>query len=310
MRRAGLITALLAAALAPGHASAAPAREQPCFGAAARVASQPCLNPRLRLVVTPTPDEALLTPNLACEPYALSDVLDVCEYGVAAAEAAERVAIAGDSHAGHWRPALDVVAAAKRWRIVELSRSRCPFFMATIDFEAPLPEQCLRHNRELLDWLGAHPEIRTLIVSGSARAPVVPPRGRTTAEARVRGFRASLRALPASVAHVIVIRDVATEAVGTHDCVRRAIARRLPAGPRCALPRRRALVPDAAVTAARTLRRPGVRVVDLSYQVCDRTRCFPVVGGVLVHKDLDHLTPQFAATLGPILLRKLNAPRW
>ena len=310
MKRACLIAAVVAAGLVPGHASAAPARERPCFGAAARVASHPCRNPRLRLVVTPTPDEALLTPNLACEPYSLSDVLDVCEYGVTAEHALERVAIAGDSHAGHWRPALDVVAAAKRWRIVEFYRSRCPFFMATIDFEAPLPEQCLRRNRELLDWLGAHPEVRTLIVAGSARAPVLPPKGRTPAEARVRGFRDALRALPASVERVIVIRDLATEAVETHDCVRRAIARRRPAGTRCALPRRRALVPDAAVTVARTLRTRGARVVDLTYQVCGRTRCFPVVGGVLVHKDLDHLTPQFATTLGPILLRKLDALRW
>ena len=38
--------------------------------------------------------------------------------------------------------------------------------------------------------------------------------------------------------------------------------------------------------------------------------CFPVIGGVLVRKDTDHLTQRFAATLGPILLRKLNALRW
>jgi len=87
VKRACLIAAVMAG-LAPGHVSAAPARERPCFGAAARVASHPCSNPRLRLVVTPTPDEALLTPNLACEPYSLSDVLDVCEYGVAAENAA------------------------------------------------------------------------------------------------------------------------------------------------------------------------------------------------------------------------------
>ena len=310
MTRAWLITAVVAAALAaPGQASAAPARERPCFGAAARVVSHPCSNPRLRRVVTPTPDEALLTPNLWCESYALSEVLEACEYGVGAEEARERVAIVGDSHAGHWRPALDVVAHAKRWRIVEFYRSRCPFSLARPALEAPLPGQCLRRNRELIDHLAAHPEIRTVLVSAVARSPIVPPKGHTQAEGRVLGFRAAWRRLPASVERLIVLRDIPTDAVATHDCVRRAIRRHRDAGTRCALPRHRALPHDAAVTAAATLDRKGTGVVDLTYQFCGRTRCFPVVGGVLVHKDLDHLTPQFATTLGPILLRKLNRLR-
>ena len=33
-----------------------------------------------------------------------------------------------------------------------------------------------------------------------------------------------------------------------------------------------------------------------------------VVGGVLVHKDVGHLTRDFSATLGPYLLRSLSTP--
>jgi hypothetical protein len=44
-------------------------------------------------------------------------------------------------------------------------------------------------------------------------------------------------------------------------------------------------------------------VVDLTPHFCGRRRCFPVVGGVLVHKDTDHLTRRFSRTLGPYLLR-------
>ena len=40
--------------------------------------------------------------------------------------------------------------------------------------------------------------------------------------------------------------------------------------------------------------------------MCDRTRCFPVVGGALVHKDRGHLTRVFSTTLGPYVLRALN----
>ena len=43
--------------------------------------------------------------------------------------------------------------------------------------------------------------------------------------------------------------------------------------------------------------------------ICNRRRCFPVVGGVLVHKDIGHLTRLFSTTLGPFVLRALNRLR-
>jgi len=41
--------------------------------------------------------------------------------------------------------------------------------------------------------------------------------------------------------------------------------------------------------------------------MCDRRRCFPVVGGALAFKDGQHLTDVFATTLGPYLLRSYHA---
>ena len=43
--------------------------------------------------------------------------------------------------------------------------------------------------------------------------------------------------------------------------------------------------------------------MDLTPFFCDQRSCYPVVGGVLVHKDINHLTRHFAETLGPYLLR-------
>ena len=104
-----------------------------------------------------------------------------------------------------------------------------------------------------------------------------------------------------------MIRDNPTDRTATHDCVRRAIAR-APAG--------RAGVRDArAGGSCRPTPRSappggsrdrGARVIDLTRYFCGRRRCLPVVGGVLVHKDVDHLTQQFARTLGPFLLRRID----
>jgi hypothetical protein len=78
------------------------------------------------------------------------------------------------------------------------------------------------------------------------------------------------------------------------------------AGAVCAVPRRRALEPDAQFAAAIRLRSARVRVLDFTRFFCDENKCYPVIGGVLVHKDDHHLTAAFARTLGPYLLRALQ----
>jgi hypothetical protein len=50
---------------------------------------------------------------------------------------------------------------------------------------------------------------------------------------------------------------------------------------------------------------PRVRLVDLTRFFCDGRRCFAVVGGALVNRDVSHMTTAFATTLGPYLLRAL-----
>ncbi len=49
-----------------------------------------------------------------------------CYFGVAPSATRESVALLGDSHAEHWRAALDVVAQAKHWRVVAITRGGCP----------------------------------------------------------------------------------------------------------------------------------------------------------------------------------------
>jgi hypothetical protein len=302
-----VLGALLGAPVAQAMPSAS-GRERPrCFGAAARDRARPCVNPRLERVVTPTPDDAALIPNLACTRVTLSEVLDQCAYGTPAADARETVAMVGDSHAAHWRGAVAVVAAARRWRVLEIARPHCPLSLAVPDSGEPVSADCGRWNEEILEWFRAHPEVSTVLMSGNARAPIVRAPGKSPYETRVAGYAEAWAALPASVRRIFVIRDVPTDSLSTPDCLRRAMHSREPAGRACAIRRSRALVRDAAVEAVARLRREGTRVVDLTHQFCGRKLCFPVVGGVLVHKDGDHLTQLFASTLGPVLLRKIGA---
>jgi hypothetical protein len=72
------------------------------------------------------------------------------------------------------------------------------------------------------------------------------------------------------------------------------------------VPRNFAVRPDAEVAAANRLGSRRVQVADLTPFLCGPRFCPPVIGGVLVHKDVNHLTPEFSATLGPFLLREVE----
>ena len=284
-----MIAALLALTLFAGAADAAPR----CYGAASRDPAKPCVNRSLERKVTPTPEEAAITPNVACTPQG---ELDGCSVGV---PDGETVVILGDSHAAHWRAAMEVVAKAKRWHVLEFARPHCPFSFAEPARSEAGASDCGPYNQRVISYLANNPGITKVFVSNNARLPMA-----------VRGFAyrfdgdlRALNALPASVSSVYVLRDPPTDRATSHDCVERAMRRRETFG-RCAVPRRRALVRDPTVEAAKRVAR--AHVIDLSNFFCSSSKCFPVVGGVLTHKDQDHLTQDFARTLGPYVLRAVD----
>jgi hypothetical protein len=289
-----LILAALLAAAAQGGAAL-----PRCWGAASRDHVRPCHNERLDRTVKPTPARALRMPNAPCAIPSRSFPL-VCEFGAPENTAHRRVALIGDSHAVHWRAALNPIARVRGWAGFSLSRNGCPLSTATPILRDPLTPECLRWRGAVHQWLLEHPGVDTIFVS-QHRAHV---KGGFRAE--IAGYLAAWRAVPRSVKRIVVIRDTPVRPGGTRGCVKRAIARRASAGQVCAVPRRAALRPDPAADAAR---RAGGRVslIDMTRYFCDGRRCYPVVGGVLTHKDEGHITAAFGRSLAPFLAAKLRA---
>jgi hypothetical protein len=274
--------------------------EPRCFGAAALDARSPCTNAALRTVVTPTPQEALLIPGAPCTLFRATPILTPCHFGVAPSETREWVALIGDSHAVHWSAALDVVAQAKRWRVVALTRPGCPLTDTPVrHYPAPQAAECQSFNAAAREWLVEHPEVHTVFVSAHDLS--------LFAGDAVAGYRSAWQALPQSVRSIYVIRDTPSRvSLETSACVERLLRARRAIGSRCAEPRAGALPTDPQVEAARAPGDDRVRLLDLSDFMCTATRCAPVVGGALVLKDADHLTRAFSTTLGPYLLRALQ----
>ncbi len=289
---------------------------EPCLGAAARdPENQPCINPRLRLTVSPLPldleklAETTLKPKRCPRPVSgYPSISRICDFGVPSARAKDHLAIIGDSHSLHWRPALRAAANKRRWNMLSTSLLGCPF-NAKIQRRRGLdPEECVAWKRAIPGWLAGQPKVDTLIVAQLSQ----PYKGKSIFERDVAGYQQAWRTLPPSIKTIIVIRDNPRAGKETVDCIERAIADRRPAGEACALPRKRVLdgYPDAAAVAARRLNDPNVGVVDLTPFFCGRDLCYPVIGGLLVTSDKSHFTPSFNGTLTPYLLRALDRGGW
>jgi hypothetical protein len=278
-------------------ATVSPLAEAPCFGAAARAPTAACRGPRLHNRVTPTPSDAAWSPGSPCLPTdgpLRSAVLRPCEFGDRDNDRPPALALIGDSHAEHWRPAVDVAAQARGWRAVNLTRPGCSFSSEVYPAPAPIPADCHRHTEAAIQWLRAHPSVRTVITASSAGRGLSPA-----------GYLAVWRRVPRSVKHIYVLRDVPRMRLRTAACVSARLRRHAPSARACSVRRRTALIPDTSAQAAASS--PArVRLIDLTGFFCDQSRCFPVVGGAYVYKDDNHMNATFARTLGPFLLNQMN----
>ncbi len=282
------------------------AHQPACFGAAARDTRTPCENPSLRTKVVPQPVAAKDEGNAPCSHFRKDHGVSVCDFGVPPELAQHTVALLGDSHASHWRAALDIVARERGWHGLSMTRTSCPFSKATKIIPEPTRTECLTWVKELPQFFADHPEIDTLFVVGITGGTVNVPPGRTMFEAKVNGFRNAWTTLPDTIKHIVVIRDTPKIFRSTVDCIDRAITAHRRPGIVCAVPRSKALEADPQVVAAREANSPRVQHVDLTDVFCSNRLCYPVIGGALVFKDLHHFTLVFAKTLGVPLGRALQ----
>jgi hypothetical protein len=298
----GAVVALaLAGATQAGSNPAAAAGAPACFGAVARDPLNACVNPALNFTASPSPFDAVLEPSAPCA-LIQSGAPEVCAFGAAQGQASATVALLGDSHSTHWRAALAVVAAERHWHGVSINRNNCPFTFAV----TPGQGRCKGWSGSVVRWLQRHPVVHTVFVSANSGSGVVPVGGLTRTTTKINGYVDAWKALPRSVRRIFVIHDVPHSRNNTRACVAQAVARHHNAAERCARPRLAALRTDLEAVAAEQTDSARVKLIDLTSFMCDETRCFPVVGGALVIKDIGHLTRTFSASLGPFLGRAVG----
>jgi hypothetical protein len=223
------------------------------------------------------------------------------------------VALVGDSHAQHWRGAVETLAKHLNWEVVEIFRGACTATHArTVGFEADVwsPDQidACRAWTDAVDAELARTRPDLVLTSGFVSAmkfDVDPARSVATG---AKGFADAWTGWAHRGMDVVVLRDIPTTGgIWMNDCL--AVHATAPLA--CSRPRAQAVVPDAITAGAHLVASDDrIRFVDLSDHFCDEERCYAVIGGAVVYFDRDHMTGQFSRTLAPFLLAEIpGGPR-
>jgi hypothetical protein len=299
-----LCGAVLALQLAVGAAPAA-AAGVPCFGAAARDPVDPCVNSNRAFV--PSLANINQETESPCN-YMVERTLTVCAFGMYPHR--RTIALVGDSHSWHLRGALDYVAHKLVWGGWSVTAPGCSFSDAVRSLPAGLRESCMPWFTLVKAWFRRHREVSTVFLSQLNSTPVAGKSGAAAAALRVGAYkRAWTKLLPRTVKHVVVISDSPDPRDDVLDCLAQTPADG-PADPAvaCATPRAQALGVDVGGLAVKSLHSRRYEFVDMTPYFCDAAICPPIIGGALVPRDvLGHITPAFATSLGPFLLRKVRA---
>ncbi|BCJ75970.1 acyltransferase [Catellatospora sp. IY07-71] len=229
-----------------------------------------------------------------------------CVYGEA--HSSFTVALVGDSHAAQWVPALQSVAATRRWRLVTYTKSSCPLAQAQVlsRTNGRAYPSCAEWNGKVLRALTGvgRPD---LVVTTNADYRIAHGAVRLSApdgdRAMVEGLRASWRAITAAGVPVVVLRDTPAPGANMPDCIS-AHPTRLS---RCAFDRAAAQAAAGSVQEAAAAGMLGVHLLDLNDAICPTHRCAPVIGEVIVYRDSNHLTATYARSLAPRLDTALRA---
>ena len=210
----------------------------------------------------------------------------VCEAGDPDGEVT--VALNGDSHAGMWITALDEIGRDRGWRVVSLTKSSCPPAPG-VAVERPgqrggTYDQCTAYQTGVAERFA---ELDPDVVLLSSAAYDVPPDELAAAMAR------RVDDLRAGGAVVGMVRDVPRVPFDMPEC----LIDNPDEASACAFPREEGMVRSGVGQDELAALRPGMPVLEFNDAVCPGTVCSPVLGGVVVWRDTNHLSATYVRSL-------------
>ncbi|GAA1171722.1 SGNH hydrolase domain-containing protein [Ornithinimicrobium humiphilum] len=210
----------------------------------------------------------------------------VCEAGDP--DGTVTVALSGDSHAAMWVTALDKIGRDRGWRVLVLAKSSCPPAPGMDLPREGQPDgyaQCRAYQEDLGPRLvELDPDV--VLLSSASYGRVEPADLASAMAERVDELRRA-GIVPA------IIRDVPRPPFDVPEC----LVSNSDHVAECAFPRADALERAGTGQDELVALRPTLPVVDLNDAVCPAATCSPVVGGVVVWRDSNHLSATYVDSL-------------
>jgi peptidoglycan/LPS O-acetylase OafA/YrhL len=217
-----------------------------------------------------------------------------CHFGPP--DATKDVVLLGDSHLGQWWPALERIAAERRWRMSVLLKTSCAY-------EDPPRTTALGPKTECDDWrAGVLRRIATerpdlVVLASNHRPPPAAGGGALSHDAAVAvmaaGAQQTIAAIQRAGSRVVVLADTPRIPFDPAECLSRN-ARHIRA---CAVPRAEALDLDWVQAERDAALAAGATFVDVNEWACSSDPCPMVLGRYIVFADTNHLTPAFVQAL-------------
>ncbi|MEY4323731.1 MAG: hypothetical protein RL410_1512 [Actinomycetota bacterium] len=247
----------------------------------------------------PTPefakDDVQEIVSLTCRSKVRDIKVKVCEYGIE--NAAESIALIGDSHAMSIFPEVKALALSQNWKLKTYVKDGCPFIDPQFAHPTGVEEpSCATWNMSLQKMLEKKRAPKFVFVTYKNRDM---PMFRSESE-WVASIRSAWAPLIARGSTIVVYRDVPNVGELT-DCLVRFGANE------CSVPLASHLGKDMMVKAAEGQNQ--VLVADLNEYICPQGVCPAVIGGVVVWRDGHHITNTYGETLIPFFtaeMRKLG----
>jgi peptidoglycan/LPS O-acetylase OafA/YrhL len=238
-----------------------------------------------------------------CAPEVADPNPRLCYFG-ATQNSSSTVVLFGDSHAAEWFPALEQIAHEQDWKLVTIVKPHCTALMIAEEVSPRMERVCVEWRRLAFSQIQQiHPNL--ILVSSASLHPVANGQPVTGVSIWEQAARGTFAALAETGAMVVFIRDTPHADYNILECMAQAEwdgrTHCAPVKPAVAL------YPDiyaAEVRGAAGLRNVGF--IDLSDALCGAGQCYLQIRGMIVYRDMDHLTATYSRSLAGVLFQRLG----
>ncbi|HEX3514526.1 MAG TPA: SGNH hydrolase domain-containing protein, partial [Trebonia sp.] len=212
------------------------------------------------------------------------------------------VALVGDSAAGEWFDALNVIAKQRHWELVTELHSSCPWSAALM-----LNSTGVGNFTACQTWGAAvlHDLVTTIrpdvVITSDYPNMATPDHPALESPAAVAEIGAGMAKYWTQLEDAGISVTPIKESPDLVEDVPTCVEQHATDLAMCDVPTSKAVLQDSPVSVAAKLMGGKVSVVDANSLVCGPAVCAPVVGNVLVFSDRHHLTWPYSQSTAPFL---------